>query len=268
MGKVDYKTLRLGLEWSTVLAIVIALISGSGILIKPAIVILSIIGAFALSTAFWEQGWLRAPIPVGTPVRAIMLLCLACTVMAALGWYVYPKSSEISKPVTTAAASDQPTKVAGANGQPKAPQPKVDQSTIPNPARQRAMEQLGVRGEKLCHSILQFARTAIDEEPVGMYGTGISADVMAAQAITKKHYAARISAEFNEQFGGQLAAITKEFEKKDIRPTNHMAQPPLSGYEMELGGQAVCEMVSTLRQKEHIPDSPHGEKGSPAYLLA
>ncbi len=89
-----------------------------------------------------------------------------------------------------------------------------------------------------------------------MYGTNISPDVMAAEALNSKNFRARISTEFVERFSGPLAAITKEFAAKGIQPSVHMVQPPPSGFEMRLGGQALCEMVSEYRQRNGIPYPP------------
>jgi hypothetical protein len=93
MDKKSAKNLRLSGYWGAVATIVTALIAGKDAIVKAAIVPLCVIGAIMLILAFWEQGWLRAPVPVGTPIRASVLVILAFGIMALLGWFVVPTVS-------------------------------------------------------------------------------------------------------------------------------------------------------------------------------
>jgi hypothetical protein len=90
VGKRTSKNLRLSLEWSAVLGIVIALIAGKDLLTKGSIVLLCTVGALALILAFWEHGWFHAPFPIGTPIRALILITFAVVAMGGLGWFVFP----------------------------------------------------------------------------------------------------------------------------------------------------------------------------------
>jgi hypothetical protein len=94
MKKSEYKVLRLSLEWGAVVAVVIALIAGKDTIAKGGVIGLCVFGSAALIVAFWEHGWLRAPIPVGTPIRASFLIVIAIGSMTLLGWLVFPKPAE------------------------------------------------------------------------------------------------------------------------------------------------------------------------------
>jgi len=121
------------------------------------------------------------------------------------------------------------------------------------------MEPLDVRGEKLCHEILDFAREAEQEEPTCFGSPSTPRDALDAMTLNRKNIDARISADFDKRFGGPLASITKEFAAKGITPDVTMIQPP-NTIEIHLGGKALCAMVYTLRQKEGIPDPQMAER--------
>jgi hypothetical protein len=94
VDKKSSKSLRLSLEWGAAVAVVIALISGKETLAKDAIVYLCVFGAISLTVAFWEHGSLRAPVPIGTPVRALVLITVAFGGMALLGGFVWPSRKD------------------------------------------------------------------------------------------------------------------------------------------------------------------------------
>jgi hypothetical protein len=73
--------------------IAITLVAAKGNLARSAIVVLCAAGTLALVLAFWEHRWLRAPIPIGTPIKAPFLTALAVGTIALLGWYVWPNLS-------------------------------------------------------------------------------------------------------------------------------------------------------------------------------
>jgi hypothetical protein len=106
MNKKDAKNIRLSLEWGTVVAVVVALIAGKDTIAKGGVIGLCVFGSLALIGAMWEQGWLQAPVPVGTPVRASVLVAMAVVLMASLGWFVFPKSTEF--PAPPASVNQQP----------------------------------------------------------------------------------------------------------------------------------------------------------------
>ena len=90
MDKKSARSLRLSLEWSVVIGATLALIAGKGVLAQSAIIVLCAAGGGAMIIAFWEHGWLKAPIPIGTPARASLLAFAAVAGMAILGWYAWP----------------------------------------------------------------------------------------------------------------------------------------------------------------------------------
>jgi hypothetical protein len=144
--------------------------------------------------------------------------------------------------------------------QPATPTPEPQARTKPQKPRLSPVEPLDVRGENLCQAILDFAREAQQEEPVNIYSPSMSPDVMASQVLNGKNIRARLSTEFDKRFGGPLASITKEFEAKGISLELHMAQPPPSAFEMQLGGKELCRMVYALRQKKGIVDPKVAER--------
>jgi hypothetical protein len=99
MGKQPAKSLRLSLEWAAVLGATIALIAGKGILAKSAVVVLCVVGAIGLILAFYEHGWLRAPIPIGTTLRVPLLISIAVASMTFIGWYVWPEESPAERAI-------------------------------------------------------------------------------------------------------------------------------------------------------------------------
>src|SRR4051794_27803703 len=73
-----------------VVTAVYALIAGNGTLTKSSIVALCALGAAGGSLAMLEHGWPKAPVPIGTPVKAALLMIFAVVVMASIGYSVWP----------------------------------------------------------------------------------------------------------------------------------------------------------------------------------
>jgi hypothetical protein len=115
-------------------------------------------------------------------------------------------------------------------------------------------EPLEVRGQKLCESVLDFAREAKQEEPVMVFGPGVSREAMDAQAVESYKTNARLGIEFDKRFGAEYSAIKKELEATGIKPDLTVGDPPPNPYEIELAGKTLCNMVYAYRQKEKIPD--------------
>jgi hypothetical protein len=88
----EWRIARICLWWGVFVACVIALIQGAGGLQPWSIITLSALGAAAASTAIFEHGWHRAPSPIGTPIRAAILLALVWGVMALVAYGAWPKS--------------------------------------------------------------------------------------------------------------------------------------------------------------------------------
>lgn len=132
--------------------------------------------------------------------------------------------------------------------------------SVPQLPRRLIREPLDVRGDNMCHAILDFAREAEQEEPAYMYSPNTPRDAIEAMNLNHKNIEARLSNEFDKRFGGPLASITQEFEARGIELEVHMAQPPPSAFEMQLGGKELCRMVYALRQKEGIPDPRMAER--------
>src|ERR1035437_834155 len=95
MGKGQWRGLRLSLEWGATLAVIIALVAGAGTLLRGSIGALVVIGGAAATIAVFEHGWHRAPIPIGTPVKAIILLGLVWASMLWLGYYTWPPNKAV-----------------------------------------------------------------------------------------------------------------------------------------------------------------------------
>lgn len=73
------------------MASLIALIAGNGSLAKSSIVTLAAFGAVGVSLGAWEHGWLKAPIPIGTPVRGAAVLLLVFAGWAILAFAIWPR---------------------------------------------------------------------------------------------------------------------------------------------------------------------------------
>ena len=74
MSKPRQGSLLLGIAWTTGLAVVIALLSliaGAGVVPRWAVVALGSIGFVSFAIVAAMHGWLKAPYPLGTPLRAI-----------------------------------------------------------------------------------------------------------------------------------------------------------------------------------------------------
>ena len=87
----QWRNPRISLWWSTTAGCIISLLAGAGSMTKFAVVGLVICGSVAASTAAFEHGWHRAPLRIGTPIRATILLFLIWAPMCILGHYVWPK---------------------------------------------------------------------------------------------------------------------------------------------------------------------------------
>jgi hypothetical protein len=116
-----------------------ALIAGNGMLAKTSIVALAALGAIGASLAALEHGWLKAPMPIGTPVRAIIALCFIWGAWALLAIAIWPKHAEmftgspesvvpIPKPTTegTPEPTPKPTKRARGHKAPSSVRPKPE----------------------------------------------------------------------------------------------------------------------------------------------
>lgn len=144
------------------------------------------------------------------------------------------------------------------------PQPAVQQpsssealpSVLNNRPQPPVREPLDVRGDKLCHDILDFSKVAAQEEPPYVVDRGTSPDANNQLELIRRNILAHIRTDFDSHFGGQLTSITREFAAKGIVPNEQMDRQNPSSYEIEIGGRSLCGMVYELRQKEGIPD-PH-----------
>lgn len=96
MARRSWKILRLSLEWGATVSCVLWLFAGAGTLLRQNIVALVVIGGAAATAAVLEHGWHRAPVRVGTPVRAAILLVVVWAAMAAIGWYAWPMNPRLT----------------------------------------------------------------------------------------------------------------------------------------------------------------------------
>lgn len=80
----------LSIELGSAVSAIVALIAGSNI---PAwsVLVLVALGGVCLSKAVADLGWLKAPVPVGTPIRAGTTIALIWTAMSVLGYAAWPK---------------------------------------------------------------------------------------------------------------------------------------------------------------------------------
>jgi hypothetical protein len=72
------------------MAALIALIAGNGTLTKGSIIALAVLGASGVSLAAREHGCFKAPRPIGTPVRAIIVLAFIGILWMAIAFCVWP----------------------------------------------------------------------------------------------------------------------------------------------------------------------------------
>jgi hypothetical protein len=79
------RLLWLSIAWGAGIGIVITLLSTYGTLQRTSVISLVILGGLFFTGAVLSQGWLRAPVPVGTPVRAAAILALIWGGMVVLG---------------------------------------------------------------------------------------------------------------------------------------------------------------------------------------
>jgi|SRR5579872_1623538 len=83
----------LGILWAGGLAVVIAfltIIANESQLPKVSIIALAMIGLVCIYAAFVMQGWTTAPIPIGTPLRATVLMVVVAAVMFSLARAAWP----------------------------------------------------------------------------------------------------------------------------------------------------------------------------------
>jgi hypothetical protein len=74
----------------TVLVALIVLIAAPGYAQRWAVIGLGIFGTILFLRAFIGQGWHRAPIAIGTPIRATIMFCLIAGTMFLLCWFAWP----------------------------------------------------------------------------------------------------------------------------------------------------------------------------------
>jgi hypothetical protein len=87
VSKKELKILRLGIWWAMPIGAVVALVAGKGNLATSSIFVLCVLGAMGSILAMWEHGWLKAPVPLGTPLRVIVLTLLPVALIALIGWW-------------------------------------------------------------------------------------------------------------------------------------------------------------------------------------
>jgi hypothetical protein len=92
MGKVNWHPIRIVFWWSAALSCVIALLINSSLPAR-AIITASALLSTALTAAFWEHGWFKAPTQIGQIPRAILLLCLIWIAVVCLARFVWPPDS-------------------------------------------------------------------------------------------------------------------------------------------------------------------------------
>ncbi len=69
----------------------VALIQGNGQLAARYVVILGILGTLFLFGAVVVFRWYRAPVPIGTPLRTVIMFTVCTIPMGLLCWYVWPE---------------------------------------------------------------------------------------------------------------------------------------------------------------------------------
>src|SRR5579871_1847781 len=83
-------------------ACIIALIQGNGSLTRSNVLLLGFLGAFFFFGSTFGLKLHRAPSPIGTPVRTLLLLFLSAGLMAIVSWHVWPQS-----PITAAKQKEE-----------------------------------------------------------------------------------------------------------------------------------------------------------------
>lgn len=84
--------LRISLEWTIVIGCIFALLQGIGSLSHLSIILFVIFGGLAASIAVFEHGWYRAPIPIGTPIRFVVILAFIWSIMTGMGCLAWPRT--------------------------------------------------------------------------------------------------------------------------------------------------------------------------------
>jgi hypothetical protein len=85
----------LDIEIGAAVSAIIALVAASGIP-RWSVVMLVVLGGLCASKAVSDLGWLKAPVPIGTPVRAIVILFLIWGGLSALGYVEWPTVSALT----------------------------------------------------------------------------------------------------------------------------------------------------------------------------
>jgi hypothetical protein len=80
--------------WGAAVAIVIALIQSNGNLSRFNVVLLGILGTLFFFIPVLGLRWHKAPFPIGTPLRAILLFVVCAGLMTAVCWHGWPQSAE------------------------------------------------------------------------------------------------------------------------------------------------------------------------------
>src|SRR5438309_5330782 len=93
MDKKSRKLLWLGILWGSGVAVLIALltlVAAGNPLPRLAIILLGAIGTFFFYCAMALDGLLKAPEPIGTPVRVCLIFALVTGAMFLLCWLAWP----------------------------------------------------------------------------------------------------------------------------------------------------------------------------------
>ena len=106
MEKQTARGLRLTCWWGLAMGALLALIAGNGTLAKSSIAVLAILGALGVILASWEHEWLRAPVPIGTPVRAGIAVIVILVFWGAVAVSIWPSSDTKEAATHPAAASE------------------------------------------------------------------------------------------------------------------------------------------------------------------
>jgi hypothetical protein len=91
------KTLRRSIGISGIFAGVACmtnLIQGNGALTQQNTVLLGVFGVVFFFGAAIIFGWHKAPVPIGTPVRTLLILLVCLGLMGAVCWHVWPQSPQ------------------------------------------------------------------------------------------------------------------------------------------------------------------------------
>lgn len=98
MAQSKWKVGRIFLWWACSAACLVALFQGSGSLSKFGTVGLAVFGSGTAIIAAIEHGWHRAPVPIGTPIKAVLLIALLSAPLTILGFYVWPRPIAPTRP--------------------------------------------------------------------------------------------------------------------------------------------------------------------------